>query len=66
MIRIFARLGALAALLAASPALAISDPFSRGPLAAFLNIFSQQAIPRQVVTWPAGLAPAAEERFESP
>ena len=54
MIRIFARLGALMALLAASPAFAISDPFARGPLADFLNIFSQQAIPRQVVAWDAG------------
>jgi len=54
MIRIFARLGAIAALLAASPALAISDPFARGPLADFLNIFSQQAIPRQVVAWDGG------------
>jgi lipoprotein-anchoring transpeptidase ErfK/SrfK len=57
MIRIFARLGALMALLAASPALAISDPFARGPLADFLNIFSQQAIPRQVVAWDGGQAP---------
>ena len=57
MIRIFARLGAIAALLAASPALAISDPFARGPLADFLNIFSQQAIPRQVVAWDGGQAP---------
>ena len=45
------------ALLAASPALAISDPFARGPLADFLNIFSQQAIPRQVVAWDGGQAP---------
>jgi lipoprotein-anchoring transpeptidase ErfK/SrfK len=57
MIRTLARLGALAALLAASPASAISDPFARGPLADFLNIFSQQAIPRQVVAWPGGQAP---------
>jgi lipoprotein-anchoring transpeptidase ErfK/SrfK len=38
------------ALSGASPALASTEPFSRG-LAEFLNIFSFQAIPRQVVQW---------------
>jgi lipoprotein-anchoring transpeptidase ErfK/SrfK len=57
MVRRFARLGALFALLAASPASAAFDPLARGPLADFLNIFSQQAIPREVVAWRGGHAP---------
>jgi lipoprotein-anchoring transpeptidase ErfK/SrfK len=43
-------------LLGASPARAFSDPLSQG-LAEFLNIFSMQAIPRQVVPWNRGYAP---------
>jgi lipoprotein-anchoring transpeptidase ErfK/SrfK len=42
---------------APAPALAFSDPLSRGPLADFLNIFSMQAIPREVVPWRGGYAP---------
>ncbi|HEV7873468.1 MAG TPA: L,D-transpeptidase [Enterovirga sp.] len=38
-------------LVAASPATAGIGPFDRGPLADFLNQFSQQAIPRQVVAF---------------
>ena len=37
--------------LAAAPARAFDSPVSRGPLADFLNIFREQAIPRQVVYW---------------
>jgi lipoprotein-anchoring transpeptidase ErfK/SrfK len=37
--------------LLASPALAIQNPLDRGPLADFLNIFREQAIPRQIVIW---------------
>jgi len=49
MIRIRLFAAALAAALASSPAGA--SPLDRGPLADFLNIFHEQAIPRQVVTW---------------
>ena len=40
---------ALGALSLASPALALENPLDRGPLADFLNVFREQAIPRQVV-----------------
>jgi lipoprotein-anchoring transpeptidase ErfK/SrfK len=43
-------------LLGTSPARAFTDPLSQG-LAEFLNIFSMQAIPRQVVPWNRGYAP---------
>ena len=42
---------ALGALSLASPALALENPLDRGPLADFLNVFREQAIPRQVVVW---------------
>src|SRR3954469_1868546 len=45
------------ALGAASPALALQNPLDRGPLADFLSIFRQQAVPRQVVAWRSGYAP---------
>jgi lipoprotein-anchoring transpeptidase ErfK/SrfK len=49
---------AIAALgVSAPPALAFADPFSRGPLADFLNIFQQQAVPREVVPWLRGYGP---------
>ncbi len=35
----------------AIPTLAYASPIDRGPLADFLNIFREQAIPRQVVAW---------------
>ena len=54
MVRALVRAGAVLALLTASPALALNDPFSRGPLADFLNIFVQQPVPRQVVAWHGG------------
>jgi lipoprotein-anchoring transpeptidase ErfK/SrfK len=53
------RLALFALVLALAPtttALAYSDPISRG-LAEFLNIFSVQAVPRQVVPWRKGHAP---------
>ncbi len=34
-----------------SPAAALDNPLTRGPLADFINVFREQAIPRQVVTW---------------
>ncbi|HZM07308.1 MAG TPA: L,D-transpeptidase, partial [Methylocella sp.] len=37
--------------------LASFNPLDRGPLADFLNIFRQQAIPRRVVSWHRGYAP---------
>jgi lipoprotein-anchoring transpeptidase ErfK/SrfK len=40
----------------AAPALAYNDPIGRG-LAEFLNIFSVQAVPREVVSWRRGYAP---------
>src|SRR5215210_122625 len=45
------------ALCAASPALALQNPLDRGPLADFLSIFRQQAVPREVVAWRSGYAP---------
>ena len=46
-----------ACLVAASPASAGIGLFDRGPLADFLNQFSQQAIPRQVVAFKGGQKP---------
>ena len=47
--------GALAAsLLGASPAGALTNPLETGPLADFLNIFREQAIPRRTVAWTSG------------
>lgn len=37
--------------------LASFNPLDRGPLADFLNIFREQAIPRRVVAWHHGYAP---------
>lgn len=42
--------GALAASIA-FPAYAPANPLDRGPIADFLNIFREQAIPRQLVYW---------------
>jgi lipoprotein-anchoring transpeptidase ErfK/SrfK len=39
------------ALSVSSSARALTNPLSRGPVADFLNIFREQAIPRQVVLW---------------
>ena len=41
----------LVALSIASPAHALDSPLNRGPLADFINVFREQAIPRQVVIW---------------
>jgi lipoprotein-anchoring transpeptidase ErfK/SrfK len=46
----------IAALALSGPAHASRDPIRRG-LSEFLNIFSMQAIPRQVVTWRKDYAP---------
>lgn len=54
MARRHAWLLGLAALSCASPALALENPLNRGPIADFLNIFREQAIPRQVVIWRHG------------
>lgn len=35
----------------ASPTAAVASPLDRGPIADFINIFREQAIPRQVVVW---------------
>lgn len=51
MVRTFARLGLLLMLSTAPPAFAFDNPSSRGPLADFLDLFQQPAIPRQVVIW---------------
>jgi lipoprotein-anchoring transpeptidase ErfK/SrfK len=37
--------------------LANFDPLDHGPLADFLNLFREQAIPRRVVPWHGGYAP---------
>jgi lipoprotein-anchoring transpeptidase ErfK/SrfK len=39
------------AVAAQMPAQAESNPLSRGPIADFLNMFSMQAIPKQIVVW---------------
>ncbi|MGH6784240.1 MAG: hypothetical protein ACREBP_06390, partial [Sphingomicrobium sp.] len=68
MVHTFSRAGILLALLNGSPAFAFNNPLSgvqlanfnpldRGPLADFLNLFRQQAIPRQVIAWHGGHAP---------
>jgi len=68
MIRLFARLGAILALLSGGSAFAFTNPLGglqlanlnpleRGPLADFLNIFREQAIPSRVVPWQRGHAP---------
>src|SRR3954451_17714174 len=44
-------------LLGAPPALALNNPLDSGPLADFLNIFRQSAIPRQTVMWTHGQKP---------
>src|SRR5205085_10892150 len=51
MLRVLARLGLVISVVGASPAFAFSDPTSRGPLADFLNLFRQQAVPRELVGW---------------
>jgi lipoprotein-anchoring transpeptidase ErfK/SrfK len=43
--------GGLIALALAVPASALGGPLDRGPLADFLTLFRQQAIPRQLVVW---------------
>jgi lipoprotein-anchoring transpeptidase ErfK/SrfK len=68
MIRRFAFTGAIFLLLNGVSAFAFTDPLSslqvasfnlleRGPLADFLDIFRQQAIPRRVVAWHRGQGP---------
>jgi lipoprotein-anchoring transpeptidase ErfK/SrfK len=65
MIRTFAHTGLLLVLLSGSSAFAFNNPLSdkrlanfnpldRGPLADFLNLFREQAIPRRVVPWHRG------------
>ena len=41
----------LLALSLLSPVIALANPLERGPLADFINVFREQAIPRQVVIW---------------
>jgi len=68
MIRHFAIAVVILALLNGVPAFAFSDPLSllqtasfdlleRGPVADFLDIFRQQAIPRRIVAWHGGQGP---------
>ena len=45
------RAWALAIVLSGFPAMAFANPLDRGPIADFLNIFREQAIPRQMVIW---------------
>ena len=52
-----AGLVALALAGAATPARALANPLDAGPLADFLNIFREQAIPRRTVAWTSGHAP---------
>jgi lipoprotein-anchoring transpeptidase ErfK/SrfK len=53
----FTRNGFLLVALSASPALASNTPLDSGPLADFLNIFRQSAIPRRTVIWTHGQKP---------
>jgi lipoprotein-anchoring transpeptidase ErfK/SrfK len=68
MLRKIALAGVLLALLSGCPAFAFDNPLdgiqlaslnplNRGPLADFLSLFRQQAIPREVVAWRGGQAP---------
>jgi lipoprotein-anchoring transpeptidase ErfK/SrfK len=57
MVRIFARFFLAFLVLSAPPAIAFENPLARGPLADFLNLFRQQAIPRQVVAWDGDQEP---------
>ena len=50
--------GALAlVMLGGTPALASNNPLDSGPIADFLNIFRQSAIPRRTVIWTHGQKP---------
>ena len=53
----FAGGAVLVALLSGSPAFASNNPLDSGPLADFLNIFRQSAIPRRTVMWTHGQKP---------
>jgi lipoprotein-anchoring transpeptidase ErfK/SrfK len=66
--RALALTGLFISLLSAAPAHALDNPLNnirlanfnpleRGPLADFLNLFQQQAIPREVVPWHGSYAP---------
>src|SRR5262249_37564083 len=68
MIRKFGRAIIILALLNGAPAYAFTNPLSslqvasfnlleRGPLADFLDVFREQAIPRRVVAWRRGQGP---------
>ncbi|WOJ89736.1 L,D-transpeptidase [Methylocapsa polymorpha] len=68
MLRTFARVGLFLALLSGGPAFAFDNPLKgvqlaslnpleRGPLADFLTLFRQQAIPREVVAWSGDYKP---------
>ncbi len=68
MVPAFIRSGLVLLLLSGSPAFAFDnplsdirlanfDPLDRGPLADFLTLFRQQAIPRELVAWHRGYAP---------
>ncbi len=50
---------ALAFTAGAAPAYAAFDPFTSGPLADFLDLFRQPAIPREVVRWESDYAPGS-------
>ena len=56
MLKQFRGVAIIAMIACASPALA-NNPLDSGPLADFLNIFRQAAIPRQTVLWTHGYAP---------
>jgi lipoprotein-anchoring transpeptidase ErfK/SrfK len=47
----------LALAVLATPAAAATDPFLSGPLADFLDIFRQEAIPRREIAWNSVYAP---------
>ena len=57
MIRLALRLFAVIVLAGAWSEPASANRLGRGPFADFLNLFQQQPVPRQVVTWRKGHAP---------
>lgn len=54
MMTTFTRFASVLALMLLVPTWVNANPLARGPLQDFLNLFQQQAIPREVVAWRGG------------
>jgi len=61
MLKQFRRVAVVAMIACASPAVA-NNPLDSGPLADFLNIFRQAAMPRQTVVQAVQPAPIVDQR----